>query len=505
MTNTKTFSKYKALLVSIVLFIVLDLCVLGVNFMLSYNITEDAKSINLAGRQRMLTQRMTKSLLEFQSAHRDFEYYDHIVTDLNYTLNLFDSTFNAFDKGGVAPGTENEVITLKAVENDEARLAIEKAKPIWATYKNYTLDLLNEFEGKKQIKADVVSTFQEESLFETATDFASANSLKLLDLMGDLSNALESKANKLAKLLRTILVVGLCLALLNFLFIMFHTLRQLRNRDEKVNETKKETDRILNTVEEGLFLLDNKLKIGEQYSAAMENIFSTKSIANQPFLSLIHNAINQQDINNAEIFIKLLFDDTKSHFLLKDLNPLKNIPIYIRSAEGSLDLKFLKFTFKPLSKNEHIDHVLVSVSDITEPSLLKKHLKDERRRSELRMNIMTDVLTIDKNVLPHFVNNSLENLKNINTILKQSDMSDRNKINSITPLINNIKTEANTFKLESFSSMTNELNQALESIKNKPETSGKDFTKLTVMLNQMISNVEAACRLPDIDKPTTEI
>jgi len=73
--NKGGFSKYKGLLISIALFIILDLCVLGVNFVLSYNITEDAKSINLAGRQRMLTQRMTKNLLEFQSAHRDFESY----------------------------------------------------------------------------------------------------------------------------------------------------------------------------------------------------------------------------------------------------------------------------------------------------------------------------------------------------------------------------------------------------------------------------------------------
>jgi len=285
---------------------------------------------------------------------------------------------------------------------------------------------------------------------------------------------------------------------------MFHTLRQLRSRDEKVDETRKETDRILNTVEEGLFLIDEKLKIGDQYSSAMESIFSTNSIAGESFLTLIANVVNKRDLITAENFLELLFDKTKNYQLLIDLNPLTNLPIYIENNRNNSELRVLKFAFKPILRRNQVDQVLVSVTDKTEPSLLKKHLADERRRGEQRMNILSDILAVEKNVLPQFVNNSLSNLNRINDILKQLDISAANKIESISPLINNIKIEAKAFKLDSFSGMASELEQTLNAIKAKPNASGENFTPLTVMLNQMISNVEVTCQLPDIEKTNTE-
>jgi len=492
-----SFSKYRSLLISILLFILLDLSVLGLNFVLSYQITEDAKAINLAGRQRMLTQRITKNLLEFQSAHRDFEPYDHIVKDLNRTLNLFDSTFSAFDTGGLAPITESKSIKLKAIESEEGRLALEKAKPIWSIYKNYTLDLLNEFKGKEKTKADIVSTFKEEALFESAAGYASANSSKLQSLMNDLTHAVEDDANRSAKLLRIVLISGICLALLNFLFIIFHSLRQLRESDTKVEEAKQETDRILNTVEGGLFLLNSDYNIGEQYSAAMETIFSTTEISNRPFISLVSNAVDKQDLINAGHFIRLLFDNEKNHTLLTDLNPLKNVAIYVKNKKDNSDLKFLQFSFSPVVIEEHVEHVLVTVKDITEPSLLKKHLEDERRRSEQRMNIMTNVMSADAEVIPLFIENSMSGLNEINHLLKQTDIDDMAKINEISEIINKIKSEASTFKLDSFVDMSDEFNSIINNIKNRPDISGENFLELTVMLNQMMSNIEAACQLPN--------
>lgn len=474
----------------------MDLSVLGLNFILSYQITEDAKSINMAGRQMMLTQRMTKDLLQFQSAHRDFEPYDHIVKDLNRTLNLFDSTFSAFDTGGLAPTTESGSIELEAVENENGRSAIQEAKPIWSIYKNYTLDLLNEFKDKEETKADIVSTFKEEALFESAVGYASANNSKLQDLMSDLTHAVEDDAAMSAKLLRTVLIAGICLALLNFLFIIFHSLRQLRESDTNVKEAKKETDRILSSVQEGLFLLNSDYEIGEQYSAAMETIFSTQEIANRPFISLVANAVDKQDLINAGNFIRLLFDKQKNHILLTGLNPLKNVAIYVKNKKKGSDLKFLKFAFSPVVIEEHVEHVLVTVTDITEPALLKKYLEDERRRSEQRMNIMKNVMSADVEVVPLFIDNSIANLNKINHLLKQTDIDDISKADKISIVINQIKSEASTFKLDSFVDMCGEFNSIIKSIKDRPDASGKDFLELTVMLNQMMSNIEAACQLP---------
>ena len=60
----------KHLVGAILLFILLDLSILLINYWITYQLSKDAIAINLAGRQRMLSQRITKSLLtlDFQTA-----------------------------------------------------------------------------------------------------------------------------------------------------------------------------------------------------------------------------------------------------------------------------------------------------------------------------------------------------------------------------------------------------------------------------------------------------
>ena len=55
--------RYSTILVTIGLFVVLVLGVLTLNFYMSFQVEADAESVNVAGRQRMLSQRVNKSLL----------------------------------------------------------------------------------------------------------------------------------------------------------------------------------------------------------------------------------------------------------------------------------------------------------------------------------------------------------------------------------------------------------------------------------------------------------
>ena len=60
--------KYKTIFLSSALFLCFDLGVLIPNFWISSQLKEDAIVINLAGRQRMLSQRISKTILQLQIA-----------------------------------------------------------------------------------------------------------------------------------------------------------------------------------------------------------------------------------------------------------------------------------------------------------------------------------------------------------------------------------------------------------------------------------------------------
>ena len=59
-------NKYRGIMIAISLFLIFNLSVLALNFYTSSTLNNDAVSINLSGRQRMLSQRTTKVLLAIQ-------------------------------------------------------------------------------------------------------------------------------------------------------------------------------------------------------------------------------------------------------------------------------------------------------------------------------------------------------------------------------------------------------------------------------------------------------
>ena len=94
------YGKYRGIIISIALFLLLDASVLMLNFYVSFEISSDAIGINLAGRQRMLSQRMAKSLFVLDGVHDDPVIFKATMDELVESKNMFDETLYAFINGG---------------------------------------------------------------------------------------------------------------------------------------------------------------------------------------------------------------------------------------------------------------------------------------------------------------------------------------------------------------------------------------------------------------------
>ena len=64
--NTSNTSKYRGLIISVSLFLLFNIIVLALTFYTSSLLESDAVGINLSGRQRMLSQRTAKVLLNIE-------------------------------------------------------------------------------------------------------------------------------------------------------------------------------------------------------------------------------------------------------------------------------------------------------------------------------------------------------------------------------------------------------------------------------------------------------
>jgi signal transduction histidine kinase len=472
--------KYRVIVIAVALFLVFDLGVLILNFFTSYQIGQDAISINLAGRQRMLSQRMTKSLLIIAndaSAGRDI---GAGKTELKKTVGLFDSTLKAFHTGGSVMGGNDKMVELNAITSPKGLQILREASTIWQGYTLATQPIITQAE------------FTPEQL-TTAITYARANNIKLLGLMNGLTNDLEKIASAKAERLRLVQTIGIGLALLNFGFILFKFIRSLRRSDELVEQAQQETDEILATVKEGLFLLDENLKIGNQYSASLRTILLQEIKPGADFIAILGSMSSSETLVSARDYIELLFGNHVKENLIISLNPLSEVEVQLTDSRGKSDTRYLSFQFNRVLVADRISHLLVTVQDVTERVHLVTALADVKGQSKVELSYLQKILAIDHEQMHNFLALMETSLTNINAALQQASEHGgadyHSIINKILRETHTIKGEAATLGLESCTSNTHSFEQEMIRIRNLPHIQGNDMVGLTVRLDDFFERL----------------
>ena len=221
-------SKYRPILISAGLFLCFNLGVLIPTFIFSTLLKNDAVSINLAGRQRMLSQKMTKSLLEVKNQQEGGDSFKDSQEELNQSYKLFDDALNGFQTGKSVKGADGESVYLKAVETEKERQILQEAVKIWNPYKEKLQPVL---------KADKLIQFKD---LEAAVAYARENNLKLLGLMNDLTIEQEKVAQTKSGYLQLIQVVGIALALANFFVLLSRSFKRLQISDQELETANAE-------------------------------------------------------------------------------------------------------------------------------------------------------------------------------------------------------------------------------------------------------------------------
>lgn len=474
------YGKYRGILLSVALFLLLDASVLILNFYISFEIADDAVGVNLAGRQRMLSQRMAKTLFVLDSAREDPVAFKTAFDELLLSQSLFDETLMAFINGGSARGAAQENVTLQAVTHPTGEESLRKALVLWVPYKA----------AVKQLISDVQQGNSLETSLPEAITMARTHNLALLGFMNDLTITLEQVAMSKATRLRWIQTVGISLAIINFLFIMLHFVRQLRESDAVIEKARRETTEILETVNGGLFLIDRQLQIGEQHSAKLGEVLGEQKFGGQSFQKLLENIISEKDAETARGFIDLLFDPKIKEKLIGDLNPLNLVEVNIAQASGGFLTKYLKFDFARAYQQDEISHVLVTVLDISEQVKLEKALSESRKHNESQLEMLTGLLHTHPVLLKEFIDNSYRCYNRINNILSlpaKTPQSVREKAGSIFKEIHNFKGEAASLKLEYFEDAAHAIEESLQQLRDKKDLNGNDYLGLTVQLENLIS------------------
>ena len=494
MLDSSYFKKYKNILLSVIVFIVLDISVLIFNFYISYQISEDAAKINLAGHQRTLSQQITKSLLEFERAYHKSRDYSLIINDIESSMMLFDETLKAFDLGGEVV-IDERIVVIPPVDDIAGRKAIDAAKPMWEIYKNYTADVLDEFKGREAIDEDLVTIFFRESILKDVVIYTTHHNIELLNVMDELTRSVENIAFEKTKNLRAAQAFAIVLAIINFFFILFFSLRKIIKSDVELDFANAEIDVMLNTMDEGVFLLDSNLIISNQYSKKMREIFNDYELAGKPLvhlLSHISDGFNEQGVRD---FLKALFDKKKNMKVLSVLNPMQKVLVRIENKESVFDdKKYLCFLYSRIKTEEKIERVLVRVSDVSSEVLREQMIEDERENQLKQLRLMSALMNNNADMLPLFFQRSFYCFDNISSVLKTPASSAADflyRVERISELLEEFKAEAKRLCLDSLLEVADNLSDEVDKLKGRKSLGEDDFSGLSSVLEYLISHTES--------------
>ena len=118
------------LTVLFIAFVLLVLISVGITYWGLQAQRQDALVINLAGRQRMLIQQMTRLALQLQSGD------ESASSALQESEQIFGQTLSALQNGGTAPYLTDSVVNLPATSDTQILTALRDVESIWGQYRS---------------------------------------------------------------------------------------------------------------------------------------------------------------------------------------------------------------------------------------------------------------------------------------------------------------------------------------------------------------------------------
>ncbi len=215
LTMIETLKKYKLIVMPLVLVVIFDLLLLVSNFILSAELESASVNINIAGRQRMLSQQIGK---ELALVHLKLNVQSNESINKNQLLTsiaLFDKTLSAFMDGGETMNAHGVPVFIDKLTDPESINTLKAAEALWRpVYKNLTRIL-----ASKPLQVEPV----EQLLVNSESSYT-----ELLRLMNNLTNQLEQDAKYKTYLLRTLQSIVVVMVILSFFMASIRLIRRER-------------------------------------------------------------------------------------------------------------------------------------------------------------------------------------------------------------------------------------------------------------------------------------
>ncbi|MBX7056421.1 MAG: PAS domain S-box protein [Leptospirales bacterium] len=264
---------------------------------------------------------------------------------------------------------------------------------------------------------------------------------------------------------------------------------------------KQETDKILNAIDQGLFLIyqrEGDYFVSGQYSQATASLLG-EDPSERDFLKLISAHISEAALKSAQSYLKLMFDQKVFAGSLEQLNPLSEISFSHGAPGEAPESRLLRFSFRRVSENESIAHLMATVIDVTAEAALREQLKANERKAQSQMELLFRILHVDSAMLAEFIDEARIELDLIDGILKEAD-NNRSlpaRLQAIFRSVHKIKGDADLLGLEFLAQRLHQVEEKVSQAIRKPDLNAGDFFPFLVAFGEIVGLIDETSQLTE--------
>src|SRR3954467_7216867 len=295
-------------------------------------LVENNTAVRAIGELQQQPSRMQAALNSIQDRLRARGFVRDSIEQLKRATQQFESATASIQGGGSTIGGFGNDEDVHSTINEMTQ-AWKKYQPSLAPVANFTAIPYSDSEREgTQLNVDGRDLQQKVT---NAVTQARAYTPQLEKNLAQIITGLQSSSDGLATALRSVVLIGVGLAAALAALVGYLSLARGKQAAAAL-AARQQTEDILRTVREGLFLLDADLKIGEIHSDATGSLFQRESIAGITFEDLLRNLVSAKTLAIATKFVKVLWSERTKENLIRSINPLNEVEV-TRGGDGKQD------------------------------------------------------------------------------------------------------------------------------------------------------------------------
>jgi two-component system, chemotaxis family, sensor kinase CheA len=285
--------------------------------------------------------------------------------------------------------------------------------------------------------------------------------------------------------------------------------RRFNNMIDQVQGRNRQVRKILETVNEGLFLLGPDLVIQPECSRATEEIFQRK-IEGLSFLDLLkpHPGPGLQPILSDEVldaskhYLELLLNPRIKEKLVQQTNPLIGVEFQSRLEGGRIRSKFLEFRFNRVIEAGGTTQIMVTVLDSTSRISLSRQIQENEAKAKSQIEMLFGVMHVDPLILSEFLDHAEAEIAETLRLLEVEQSGSRQPesesqrstrygrlLQKISRSIHLVKGNAAMLRLSYFEDLAHQLEEKIAAVRTNSLVSGEDFVPITTGMASLLDQV----------------